>query len=161
MKREKSSLRAQTRTPFHSLSISTPRNSKQSSMTSLFERITPSQLSLTATSRILVSHLAVGTSLDDVMLAFEEFGRIEECTLTQRYLQRKVKVSAIIRFTSIGQAVHAANVMDGVTADGLSLQVVIIPEGVNTEGSSLMLTQESSSARCALITRISNVNARP
>ncbi|POW22362.1 hypothetical protein PSHT_01303 [Puccinia striiformis] len=130
-------------------------------MASLFERITPSQLSLTATSKILVSHLAVGTSLDNVMLAFEEFGRIEECTLTQRYLHSKVKVSAIIRFALIGQAVHAANVMDGVTADGLSLQVAIIPAGENTEDFSPMPIQESSSARCALITRISSVNARP
>ncbi|KAI9605097.1 hypothetical protein H4Q26_003069 [Puccinia striiformis f. sp. tritici PST-130] len=72
-------------------------------MASLFERITPSELSLTATSRILVSHLAVGTSLDDVILAFEDFGRIEECTLTQRYLHREVKVSAVICLPRLGK----------------------------------------------------------
>ncbi|KAI7938193.1 hypothetical protein MJO28_015113 [Puccinia striiformis f. sp. tritici] len=97
-------------------------------MTSLFERITPSELSLTATSRIFVAHLAVGTSLEDVIMAFGEFGRIEECTLIQKYQYREIQVSAVIRFASIGQAVHAASVMDGVTADGLSLQVAIIPE---------------------------------
>ncbi|KAI9611432.1 hypothetical protein H4Q26_008382 [Puccinia striiformis f. sp. tritici PST-130] len=98
-------------------------------MASLFERITPSELSLTATSRIFVAHLAVGTSLEDVIMAFEEFGRIEECTLIQKYQYREIQVSAVIRFASIGQAVHAASVMDGVTANGLSLQVAIIPEG--------------------------------
>ncbi|POV97597.1 hypothetical protein PSHT_14490 [Puccinia striiformis] len=129
-------------------------------MASLLERITPSELSLTASSRILVSHLAVGTSLDDVVLAFEEFGRIEECTLTQRYLHREVRVSAVIRFASIGQAVHAASVMDGVTADGLSLQVAIISDEGTPEDLSPTPTQDNSSARCALLTRISRPNAR-
>ncbi|KAI9608991.1 hypothetical protein KEM48_003161 [Puccinia striiformis f. sp. tritici PST-130] len=129
-------------------------------MASLFERITPSELSLTATLRILVSHLAVGTSLDDVILAFEDFGRIEECTLTQRYLHREVKVSAVICFASIGQAVHAASVMDGVTADGLSLQVAIIPEEGFPEELPPTPNQDNSSARCALLTRISRPNAR-
>ncbi|KAI7943417.1 hypothetical protein MJO29_013261 [Puccinia striiformis f. sp. tritici] len=129
-------------------------------MASLLERITPSELSLTASSRILVSHLAVGTSLDDVVLAFEEFGRIEECTLTQRYLHREVRVSAVIRFALIGQAVHAASVMDGVTADGLSLQVAIISDEGTPEDLSPTPTQDNSSARCALLTRISRPNAR-
>ncbi|KAI7936493.1 hypothetical protein MJO29_015796 [Puccinia striiformis f. sp. tritici] len=128
-------------------------------MASLFERITPSELSLTATARIFVSHLAVGTSLDNVLLAFEEFGRIEECTLTQRYLNREVKVSAVIRFASIGQAVHAADVMDGVTADGLSLQVAIISDEGSFEELSPTTSHEYSSARCALLTRISRPNA--
>ncbi|KAI7938283.1 hypothetical protein MJO28_015203 [Puccinia striiformis f. sp. tritici] len=130
-------------------------------MTSLFERITPSELSLTATSRIFVAHLAVGTSLEDVIMAFEEFGRIEECTLIQKYQYHEIQVSAVIRFASIGQAVHAASVMDGVTADGLSLQVAIIPEGENAADTTLTSSQETSSTRCALITRISSVNARP
>ncbi|KAH9461423.1 hypothetical protein MJO28_009336 [Puccinia striiformis f. sp. tritici] len=129
-------------------------------MTSLFERITPSQLSLTATSRIFIAHLAVGTSLEDVIMAFEEFGQIEECTLTQKYQYREIQVSAVVRFASIGHAVHAASVMDGVTADGLSLQVAIIPKGGNAD-TTLTSSQETSSARCALITRISRVNTRP
>ncbi|POW01516.1 hypothetical protein PSHT_12495 [Puccinia striiformis] len=61
-------------------------------------------------------------------MAFEEFGQIEECTLIQKYQHREIQVSAVIHFASIGQDVHAASVMDGVTADGISLQVAIIPK---------------------------------
>ncbi|KAI7944121.1 hypothetical protein MJO28_011649 [Puccinia striiformis f. sp. tritici] len=70
-------------------------------------------------------------------MAFEEFGQIEECTLIQKYQHREIQVSAVIHFASIGQAVHAASVMDGVTADGISLQVAIIPEGGNAADAAL------------------------
>ncbi|KAI9624631.1 hypothetical protein KEM48_008756 [Puccinia striiformis f. sp. tritici PST-130] len=94
-------------------------------------------------------------------MAFEEFGQIEECTLIQKYQHREIQVSAVIHFASIGQAVHATSVMDGVTADGISLQVAIIPEGGNAADAALTSSQETSSARCALITRILSVNVRP
>ncbi|KAH9448095.1 hypothetical protein Pst134EB_022082 [Puccinia striiformis f. sp. tritici] len=70
-------------------------------------------------------------------MAFEEFGQIEECTLIQKYQHREIQVSAVIHFASIGQAVHATSVMDGVTADGISLQVAIIPEGGNAADAAL------------------------
>ncbi|KAH9448776.1 hypothetical protein Pst134EA_028073 [Puccinia striiformis f. sp. tritici] len=97
-------------------------------MSRLVDRITPSGLSLTATTKIRVSHLSPGTSLEDVLLAFGEVGPIRQCILIQRFQDEATITSAIIQFSSVAQAVQAAVTMDGVSADDLNLCVEVIPE---------------------------------
>ncbi|OAV88669.1 hypothetical protein PTTG_28952 [Puccinia triticina 1-1 BBBD Race 1] len=72
---------------------------------------------------IQVRNLAPGTSLDDVIAAFSDFGKILDCVLKQRYHGQLLQVSALILFESEAQAAHAIREMDGVVADGQILVV--------------------------------------
>ncbi|OAV90285.1 hypothetical protein PTTG_28390 [Puccinia triticina 1-1 BBBD Race 1] len=72
---------------------------------------------------IRVRNLAPGTSLDNVIAAFSDFGEILDCVLKQRYHGQLLQVSALILFESEAQAAHAIREMDGAVADGQILVV--------------------------------------
>ncbi|KAA1130043.1 hypothetical protein PGTUg99_009930 [Puccinia graminis f. sp. tritici] len=88
----------------------------------LINRIMPASQQPT---KINIANLAEGTSLANVMTSFSQFGKIMCCSLKQHYDGQDASVSATVEFLSYTSAVSAVEELDGATADGLCLHVVV------------------------------------